>query len=304
LRTKPQTTTVRVLCANPQRRAVYPISGDSSRPEAPAAHLWAAILGQFRRVLDDQIRVLGRDHHDTLTTRSYMAIWLGQSGRAEATGGSEDPPSEVPLRYLGGGAEEDAMSDDCGDANHAAQVAVYTEIGNNYRAMDDLRLRLLALLPLATGAGILVLLGGHGVSAAIDVPVGLFGMVATISLYFYELHGIEKCAHYIDAGAKLEEDFKVRGSFTNRPHRIFGVVSELLPAALIYPASFTGWLFLALYHVGNITRGRVTGAVFIVSVAASAVAIFVVQKRRPKRRCSAWCKRDTHDTLGQGYRAH
>ena len=30
------------------------------------------------------------DHRDTLTTRSYMAIWLGQSGRAEATGGSED----------------------------------------------------------------------------------------------------------------------------------------------------------------------------------------------------------------------
>ena len=39
-------------------------------------------------------------HRDTLTTRSFMAIWLGQSGRAEATGGSEDPPPEVPLRYL------------------------------------------------------------------------------------------------------------------------------------------------------------------------------------------------------------
>lgn len=197
------------------------------------------------------------------------------------------------------------MSGDRGDGNRTAQLAAYTEIGNNYRAMDDLRLRLLALLPLATGAGIVVLLGGHGVSAAIDVPVGLFGMVATISLYFYELHGIEKCAHYIDAGAKLEEDFKVRGSFTNRPHGIFGgvIVSELLPAALIYPASFTGWLFLALYHVGNITRGRVTGTVFIVLAAASAVTIFVLQKRRPKRRRSAWRKRKTYDTLGQAYHA-
>jgi hypothetical protein len=191
-----------------------------------------------------------------------------------------------------------------------AQAAVYTEIGNNYRAMDDLRLRLLALLPLATGAGIVLLLGGHSASAAIDVPVGLFGMVATISLYFYEVHGIEKCAHYIDAGAKLEEDFKVRGSFTNRPHGVSRViVSELLPAALIYPASFTGWLFLALYHVGNMARGVVTGTVFVVSVAASSGFIRHLQKTRPDRRVEAW--RETilnnpspHDTLGQPYQAH
>ena len=200
------------------------------------------------------------------------------------------------------------MSDDRGDGNRGAQLAVYAEIGSNYRAMDDLRLRLLALLPLATGAGIVVLLGGHGVSAAIDVPVGLFGMVATISLYFYELHGIEKCAHYIDAGAKLEEDFEVRGSFTNRPHGIFGgvIVSELLPAALIYPASFTGWLFLALYHVGSIARGVVTGTVFVVTATASIATILHMDNKdnRKARRVTAWCDKKHYDTLGQEYQAH
>lgn len=154
------------------------------------------------------------------------------------------------------------MSDDRGDGKLDAKLAVYTEIGNNYRAIDDLRLRLLALLPLATGAGILVLQSGHTVPAAIGVPVGVFGMITTVSLYFYELHGVEKCAHFIDAGAKLESDFGVRGSFTNRPHHIFSVVSELLPSAFIYPASFTGWLFLALYHLGNIWRAVVTIVVF------------------------------------------
>jgi hypothetical protein len=198
------------------------------------------------------------------------------------------------------------MSDDRGDGNRTAQLAVYTEIGNNYRAMDDLRLRLLALLPLATGAGIVVLLGGHGVSAAIDVPVGLFGMVATISLYFYELHGIEKCAHYIDAGARLEEDFKVRGSFTNRPHGIYRIVSELLPAALIYPASFTGWLFLALYHVDNIARGVVTGTVFVVTARASIATILHMENsdNRKARRAKTWYDNKPYDTLGQEYKAH
>ena len=78
-------------------------------------------------------------------------------------------------------------------------------------------------------------LGSHNVAAVIGVPVGVFGMIATVSLYFYELHGVEKCAHYIDRGVQLEDDLDVPGAFTNRPYQIFGVVSELLPATLIFP---------------------------------------------------------------------
>lgn len=168
--------------------------------------------------------------------------------------------------------------------HRASMLAVYAQVGDNYRAIDDLRLRLLALLPLATGTGILVLLGGHSVSAAIGVPAGVFGMVATISLYFYELHGVEKCAHYIDRGAKLEQELDVPGSFVNRPHHIFGVVSELLPSALIYPASFAGWLFLALYHASPAVRSLVTIAVLVAGAAASMVTIAVMEKTRPRRR--------------------
>ncbi len=176
------------------------------------------------------------------------------------------------------------MSTDGADHDRDSIVAVYAQVGENYRAIDDLRLRLLALLPLATGAGILVLLGGHGVAAVIGVPVGVFGMLATVSLYFYELHGVEKCAHYIDRGVQLEDDLDVPGAFTNRPHHIFGVVSELLPAALIYPASFAGWLFLAIYHAGPAVRSMATIAVFIAGATASIVTIRVMEKTRPHRR--------------------
>jgi hypothetical protein len=176
------------------------------------------------------------------------------------------------------------MIADRSDDSRTSMLAVYAQVGDNYRAIDDLRLRLLALLPLATGTGLLVLLGGHGVLAAVGVPAGVFGMVATISLYFYELHGVEKCAHFIDRGAKLEEDLGVPGSFTNRPHQIFGVVSELLPSALIYPASFAGWLFLALYHAGPAVRSLVTITVLVAGAAASMVTIAVMEKTRPRRR--------------------
>jgi len=163
-------------------------------------------------------------------------------------------------------------------------LAVYAQAGDNYRAIDDLRLRLLALLPLATGTGILVLLGGHGVSAPIGVPTGIFGMIVTISLYFYELHGVEKCAHFIDRGVQLEQDLGVPGSFTQRPHHIFGVVSELLPSMLIYPASFAGWLFLALYPAGPAVRTVGTTVVFAVGTAASITTIIVMERTRSRRR--------------------
>ena len=132
-------------------------------------------------------------------------------------------------------SREGAISVNGVGGDRSSMLAVYAQVGENYRQIDDLRLRLLALLPLATGTELLVLLGGHSVSAAVDVPAGVFGMTATLSLYLYELHGVEKCAHYIYRGARLENDLGVPGSFTNRPHHIFGVVSELLPSALIYP---------------------------------------------------------------------
>jgi hypothetical protein len=178
------------------------------------------------------------------------------------------------------------MSVDDTDSNRASIYAVYTQVGENYRAIDDLRLRLLALLPLATGTGLLVFLGGHTTSAAISVPLGVFGMVVTICLYFYELHGIEKCAHYINRGVQLEADLNVRGSFTNRPHAVFHVVSELGASALIYPASFAGWLFLALYHANPALRGWVTVVAFVTGAAASMVTIHIMEKTRRGR----WAK--------------
>ena len=36
---------------------------------------------QFRQLLDDYLRALGPDHPATLTTRGYLAYWLGESGR-------------------------------------------------------------------------------------------------------------------------------------------------------------------------------------------------------------------------------
>jgi hypothetical protein len=189
--------------------------------------------------------------------------------------------------------ERSLMADE--HADRSAILAVYAEVSNNYRAIDELRLKLLALLPLATGTGIVVFLGrggsapGAGAPAHVAVPIGLFGMVATVSLYFYELHGVEKCAHFIQRGDLIERQLDVRGSFRNRPHHIFGVVSELLPTMIIYPASFATWLFVALSAMrqqwfGLDVRLLVTGAATLLAVVASVATVLVMERTRDARR--------------------
>ena len=51
----------------------------------------AAAVEEFRRLLDDQLRVLGADHPDTLNTRHNLAHWRGQAGTRPAP----RPPSST-----------------------------------------------------------------------------------------------------------------------------------------------------------------------------------------------------------------
>src|SRR6185436_1962259 len=88
------------------------------------------------------------------------------------------------------------------------QLKVYEQLCNSYRAIDDFRGKLLGFLPLATGTGVFLLVTDK---ARLDIiqpflwPIGIFGFVITLGLFFYELYGVKKCAHLIRAGIDLEK---------------------------------------------------------------------------------------------------
>jgi hypothetical protein len=64
---------------------------------------------------------------------------------------SEDKePTEIPIE--GGLSMADSQD---------RKLKVYEQLCNSYRAIDDFRAKLLALLPLATGGGIFLLVGDH-----------------------------------------------------------------------------------------------------------------------------------------------
>jgi len=142
------------------------------------------------------------------------------------------------------------MSDEPKDPQADNLRTIYQELCNSYRAIDDFRTKLLGFLPLATIAGIFVLVTDkEKVEFAQPYfwPIGVFGFVITLGLFFYELYGIKKCTHLIRAGIDLEKGLESNGGqFSKRPYGVAGLINEPLASGVIYPAVLAAWTFLAL----------------------------------------------------------
>ena len=81
----------------------------------------------------------------------------------------------------------------------------YEQLCLSYRAIDDFRSKLLGFLPFVTGAGVLALLGPlKAASQTLLAPIGAFGFLVTLGLFFFEIHGIRKCHSLINNGKRLE----------------------------------------------------------------------------------------------------
>jgi hypothetical protein len=124
----------------------------------------------------------------------------------------------------------------------------YEQLCYSYRAIDDFRAKLLGFLPLASGTGIFLLIPDNSKSPLNThlVPVGAFGILITLGLFFYEIYGIKKCGALIKAGQKIEDRMRIRGQFQGRPREVAGIINEPFAAGVIYPAVLAAWTFLAL----------------------------------------------------------
>jgi hypothetical protein len=136
------------------------------------------------------------------------------------------------------------------DAYATNFLAAYQELCTSYHAIDDFRTKLLGFLPLATGTGIALLITNKDCANPFLGPIGAFGFVITLGLFFYELHGIKKCGHLIDTGKEMEADMGIYGQFRSRPEHVAGFINEPFAASVIYPAVLAAWTFLALVQTG------------------------------------------------------
>ena len=159
--------------------------------------------------------------------------------------------------------------------------AVYQQVCEGYRAIDEMRTKLLGLLPLATGAGILVLSGrgSAGPPPALSAAIGSFGVLATLGLFSYELHSMKKCGALIDAGQRMEKCLNIYGQFKRRPQEVAGFIDEPFAASVIYPASLAGWIFFALLGVpARWVAFAAAGVVFLAVLGGSLWLIRMIEE--------------------------
>lgn len=135
-------------------------------------------------------------------------------------------------------------------------LQMYGRVSESYHNIDDFRMKLLGLLPIATGTGVFLLLNSHATAlgsagAAAEVApafaaIGVFGFLFTTGLFAYELFGIKRCHYLIENGRELERQLRTPGQFQNRPPDLAGFLAEPFASSVIYPASLAAWLFLAV----------------------------------------------------------
>jgi hypothetical protein len=132
-------------------------------------------------------------------------------------------------------------------ATPATLQLLYQETCRQHTAITDFRAKLLALLPLASGAGVLLLLGRDADSRFLG-PIGLYGLAVSAGLFLYELRGIQTCVALRRQAAGLEDALGVppgQGQFRDRPRAALGgFVGAEGASWVVYLAVLTGWAYL------------------------------------------------------------
>jgi hypothetical protein len=154
-----------------------------------------------------------------------------------------------------------------------ALVMAYQQLCTSYHNIDDFRAKLLALLPIAAGGGIFLLLSKETDIASLAkylLPIAVYGALVTLGLFAYEIYGISKCTELILTGIQLEGSLRVDGQFTRRPPGVLGFINEPFAAGIIYPALLAAWMFLGcVFTLGMWAAGASAVGVFGLGFLAS-----------------------------------
>jgi hypothetical protein len=112
------------------------------------------------------------------------------------------------------------------DASRELLTTEYQELCRSHSGITDFRAKLLALLPIASGTGIGLLVfqvksDVKNVEALLLIGLGVFGALVTFALFFYELRQIDVCKQLRNHGAWLERELGIdAGQFGGRRQRL------------------------------------------------------------------------------------
>jgi len=149
----------------------------------------------------------------------------------------------------------------------------YTELCRSHQSINDFRMKLLGLLPIASIAALLVFLQKSGplppepmsFEARVIGYIGVFSALFTAALFVYEARGILMCHDLYHTGMALEKEMKIRGQFhecdekRNLPCYNTGFKRALAPrinnklaSCAVYSLTFAAWLFVGLHFAFHV----------------------------------------------------
>jgi hypothetical protein len=159
----------------------------------------------------------------------------------------------------------------------AGLQALYVEVCRAHDAISDFRAKLLAALPVLSGAGLALLLKKNGPFDEWSlIPIGLFGALITLGLLVHELRGLVVCHILRGRGAQLEQALQLpanrppgflAGEFDGiKPHNTLrqalpwadrtqrgGIIGAVTACWIVYGTVLVTWLFVAAYGFSRIT---------------------------------------------------
>lgn len=100
-------------------------------------------------------------------------------------------------------------------------LALYSEIGSNWRMLTDVRFKLLGLVPSVSAVLLVSLLSkddfSKGLSPISRIMVAVFGLIVTIGLYLYDLRNSELYDDLISRSRRIEAELGIdTGQFLGR----------------------------------------------------------------------------------------
>lgn len=123
----------------------------------------------------------------------------------------------------------------------------YRELSAAFRQLDDFRAKLLGLLPLASGAGIYILLDGN--SSEVPAALAILAAFVTFGLGIHEIRTIFRCKALLKAGRQLEQALNIdplTGLFQTYPRQLpYPIISTGVASAVVYGSVLIAWVYTA-----------------------------------------------------------
>lgn len=127
----------------------------------------------------------------------------------------------------------------------------YAEICSSIRTTDEISFKLLGLVPLVSGAGIVLLLDDNRPWSPVTIFIGLFGAAVTFAIYRWEVRNIKICKWLRDRAEDLEREELAldKGQFYKRddPPKVLGWrMGKTEAEQLLYAVIIGAWLLLPI----------------------------------------------------------